>query len=131
MTPRRPVPDRPSPGPDDRGVAAVEFALVVPLLVVLLFVIVLGGGVYLDQLNLQSAARNAARVGSVDRSAACTTAEQELAANAVGDLSCTVERTCDTGAFRVSLTARRTVQIPLVGTRDVVLDASSTYVCAG
>lgn len=133
MTHRRPVPVRTpaDKGPDDRGVAAVEFALVVPLLVVLLFVVVLGGGVYLDQLNMQSAARNAARVGSVEDSAACMTAQQELSANSVGNLSCTVVRKCETGAYQVQLTARRTVQVPLVGPKEVVLNASSTYVCSG
>ena len=130
MNPRSPVPAGDRPGPDCRGVAAVEFALVMPLLVVILFVIVIGGGVYLDQLNLQSAARNAARVGSVEPSAACSTAEAELAANTVGDLTCSVERTCGSGAFRVRLTARRDVEVPLVGPRSVVLVASSTYVCS-
>lgn len=131
MTARVPVHAGARPVPDGRGVAAVEFALVMPLLVILLFVIVIGGGVYLDQLNMQSAARNAARVGSVDRSAACTTAANELAANAVGDLSCLVQKTCDTGAFQVRLTAHRNVQVPLVGRKSVVLVASSTYVCSG
>lgn len=129
MTVRVPVRTGARPREDDQGVAAVEFALVMPLLVVLLFLIVIGGGIYLDQLNMQSAARNAARVGSVDRSAACPTAEKELEANSVGDLSCLVERTCDTGAFQVRLTARRDVEVPLVGRKAVVLVASSTYVC--
>ena len=131
MTALRLVPGAQAPGPDERGVAAVEFALVVPLLVILLFVIVLGGGIYLDQLNLQAAARDAARIGSVQESQACTVAQQELAANSVGDLSCLVEQKCPTGYFRVRLTASRTVQVPLVGARQVVLNASSTYACSG
>lgn len=130
MTIRRPVRGTATPDQDARGVAAVEFALVMPLLVILLFIIVIGGGVYLDQLNMQSAARNAARIGSVDASRACTVAADELRANSVGDLSCSIDTKCDSGAFQVSLTARRAVVVPLVGTRQVVLRASSTYVCS-
>lgn len=52
-----------------------------PLLIVLLFTIILGGGVYLDQLNLQSAARNGARVGSVTPTSACSAATADLAGN--------------------------------------------------
>jgi len=68
----------------------VEFALVLPLLVVLLFVIVNGGLVYLDQLHLQSAARDAARIASVEPLQACSTALAELSANDVGTSSCEI-----------------------------------------
>jgi Flp pilus assembly protein TadG len=125
---RRSVPGR--RGPNDRGVASVEFALVVPLLVLLLFGLVVAGSVYLDQLNLQSAARNAARAGSISSATACTTAQTELAAQSVGNLQCKVLSTCSTGGFRVELKANRTVTIPLLGDRDVNLTATSTFSCS-
>ena len=117
-------------GPHDRGVASVEFALVVPLLVLLLFGLVIAGSVYLDQLNLQSAARNAARAGSISSTTACTAAQAELAAQSVGNLQCKVLSTCSTGGFRVELTADRIVTVPLLGDRSVNLKATSTFSCS-
>ncbi len=118
-----------APGSDDKGVAAVEFALVLPLLVVLLFTIVLAGSVYVDQLHLESVARNAARAAAVDPTAACATATSELAGNDVGDVSCTLVQNCTTGTVEVRLDATQLVTIPLVGTKSVSLHASSSFVC--
>ena len=114
-------------GPDDRGAVAVEFALVLPLLIVLLFTIVLGGAGFLDQL--QTAARNAARVGSVTPAGACGTATSELIGNDVGAVTCELLENCATGTIRVRLTAQQTVSLPLVGDRNVTLHASSSYAC--
>ena len=108
---------------------AVEFALVLPLLIVLLFTIILGGGVYLDQLNLQSAARNAARIGSVTPSGACAAATADLSTNDVGALSCQLLQDCSGGTVRVRLTAQQTVPLPILGDRNVTLTATSSYAC--
>jgi Flp pilus assembly protein TadG len=114
---------------DDRGVVAVEFALVLPLLVVLLFTIVLAGGVYFDQLHLQSVARDAARVGSLQPNGACDLARSELSGNAMGTVGCSVVSSCSTGVFKVALTATQDLSLPLVGNRAVTLRASSSFVC--
>ena len=129
MTRRRSVPGSRTRGPDDAGVVAVEFALVLPLLIVLLFTIILGGGVYLDQLNLQSAARNGARVGSVTPTSACVAATTDLAGNDVGTVSCEVLDNCTAGRMRLRLTAQQTVPLPIVGDRSVTLRAPSSYAC--
>jgi hypothetical protein len=102
---------------------------VLPLLIVLLFTIILGGGVYLDQLNLQSAARNGARVGSVTPTSACVAATTDLAGNDVGTVSCEVLDNCATGTMRLRLTAQQTVPLPIVGDRSVTLRATSSYAC--
>ena len=129
------MPGRPTPRSrgrelDDRGVVAVEFALVLPLLVVLLFTMVLAGSIYVDQLHLQSVARDAARAGSVDPTVACDVAHAELAGNDVGAVSCSVVSQCSSGAFKLALSSTQQVEIPLVGTRSVTLHASSSFVCA-
>jgi Flp pilus assembly protein TadG len=116
-------------GPDDAGVVAVEFALIVPLLIVLLFTIVLGGSIYLDQLHLQSAARDGARIGSVAPSSACAAATSSLAGNDVGGVSCDVVQNCSGGTSQVRLTANQTVSLPIVGVRHVILRASSSFAC--
>lgn len=115
---------------DDRGAAAVEFALVVPLLVVLIFVAVVGGSLYVDQLHLQSAARNGARAGSVASANACSTATGELTGNSVGTVDCSVLSTCSAGSFRLRLSATQQVSVPLLGNRTVVLNATSSYACS-
>jgi Flp pilus assembly protein TadG len=129
VTWRRSAPGSRPGGPDDAGVVAVEFALVLPLLIVLLFTIILGGGVYLDQLNLQSAARNGARVGSVTPTSACHAATTDLAGNDVGTVACEVLDNCTTGTMRLRLTAQQTVPLPIVGDRSVTLRATSSYAC--
>jgi Flp pilus assembly protein TadG len=116
-------------GPDDAGVVAVEFALVVPLLIVLLFTIILGGSVWLDQMHLQSAVRNAARVGAVAPASACAAATADLTGNDVGTVTCELLSNCSSGNARVRLTAQQTVDLPIVGERNVTLHASSSFVC--
>ena len=128
------MPGRPTPRSrgrelDDRGVVAVEFALVLPLLVVLLFTIIAAGSIYVDQLHLQSVARDAARAGSVDPGMACDVAHAELASNDVGAVSCAVLTPCSSGAIKVALSSTQQVEIPLVGSRSVTLHASSSFVC--
>ena len=116
-------------GPDDKGVAAVEFALVIPLLVVMLFTIVLGGSVYVDQLQLQSVARDVARTAAVDSTRACTLASQELAGNDVGDMQCTIQQNCASGVVKVKLVAVQQMSMPLVGQKTVTLTATSSFIC--
>ena len=118
--------------PDDGGVVAVEFALVLPLLIVLLFTVVLGGSVYLDQLHLQSVVRDAARAGSLDSTKACPLAVAELSPNNVGTVRCDVLTTCSLGkgVARIQLTSVQTLSVPLVGDKVVTLHASSSFICA-
>lgn len=118
-----------APRADDEGVAAVEFALVLPLLVVMLFTIVLAGSVYIDQLHLEAAARNSARAAAVDPASACKTATSELSTNNVGTVKCTLVRDCNSGVAEVRIDATQDVTIPLIGTKSVALHASSSFSC--
>lgn len=100
MNPRGPVPFIREREQGDGGVVAVEFAVVLPVLVALLFTIVTAGSVFIDQLQLQSVARDAARVASVSPTSACALARTELSGNSVGTLQCTLVSDCLTPLHR-------------------------------
>lgn len=129
MNNRRPAPDALRREPDDRGSAAAEFAIVVPVLLLLIFTMITLSSVYFDQLRLQAAARDAARIGSVNASEACTTARSALGANDIGTLSCAIASSCTTGTVRVELTSTQNLAVPFIGDRSVTLQASSSFVC--
>jgi Flp pilus assembly protein TadG len=63
---------------DDRGAVAVEFALLVPLLVVILFAIVSVGIALFRVVNYTSAAREGARYAAVHCRPEATVCTQEL-----------------------------------------------------
>lgn len=74
----------------ERGAVAVEFALVMPLLLVLLFGIIDMGIVLTQQLSLSNSARQAARFAVVDvegRACGAVEAEARAAAPTIGMLS--------------------------------------------
>jgi len=87
------------------------------------------GSLYIDQQNLQSVARDAARTASVDPSRACTTAAANLAGNDVGSLGCEVLDDCVDGTSRVRLVSQQTFALPLIGDRQVTLTATSSFSC--
>ncbi len=67
---------------DQKGVAAVEFAIVVPLLVVFIFGIIEFGLVFYNKAMITNASREAARAGIVFRDPSVTIAEiQTVVAN--------------------------------------------------
>jgi Flp pilus assembly protein TadG len=66
---------------NDRGAAAVEFALVMPILLLLLFAIIIYGMVFAQDLSLSNSARQAARSGVV-AGASCSSIKQTAQDNA-------------------------------------------------
>jgi Flp pilus assembly protein TadG len=87
---------------DDRGAVAVEFALVFPLLILVLFGVVEYGAVYNAQLVVTGAAREAAREMAVSgdagdaRAAALNAAPGLVPALAAGDVA--ISGACSPGA---------------------------------
>lgn len=73
---------------NDRGAAAVEFALVVPILLMLVFAIITFGFLLAQKLAIENAARQAARHGAVEnRTCADVVAEATSAAKPLVDLA--------------------------------------------
>lgn len=113
----------------DRGLAAVEFALVLPVLVALLFGIVVTGLVFIGRMQVQAASREGARAGAVVSGRACDAARAQLSNFASNSVSCTEFRDCASTGSRVELRVTQTVSIPVLGDRTVALDSTSVYAC--
>lgn len=114
---------------DDEGLAAVEFALVLPVLVVLLFGIVVTGLVFIGRMQVQAATREGARAAAMVSGQGCSAVREQLTGFSAAQISCTESRDCATTGSRVEVRVTETVSIPLLGDRDVLLDSTSVYAC--
>ena len=113
----------------DPGLAAVEFALVLPVLVILLFAMVVAGTVYVDHLRVQSAAHDGARAGAISAGAGCSTAMQGVASISGATATCSSPSVCPGTNSSVDLSVTEVVSIPILGSRTVNLSASSVFRC--
>ncbi len=82
----------------DRGAAAVEFALVLPLLLLLVFGIIDFGRLLNAQLTLTQAAREGVRLAALGYSNADVQARAAAAAPGLSDVIVTVAASCPPGA---------------------------------
>ncbi len=89
---------------DERGAAVLEFVLLVPVFVLLVYVAVAMGRLGLARVNIDAAARDAARAGSIARSAdGAVAAAQTAASDVLGshDITCAnLGVAVDTSEFR-------------------------------
>jgi Flp pilus assembly protein TadG len=127
---RRIVGARPPAGRRDRGAVIVEFALVLPLLLILLIGIVEFGRAYNTQIALQGAAREGARALALGESASTAVA------NASGGISMTVSATtpCPAGNpassyASVTTSTPFTFGIPFVNLGTRTLNATASMRC--
>jgi Flp pilus assembly pilin Flp len=116
---------------DDQGIAAVEFALLAPMLMTLLVGIVIAGTAALGQLKVQSAARDGARAASVEPGIGCAVALDRLAGTeqSTGTASCSTVSVCPGTVSTIVITSTQTVSIPIIGSRTITLDADATFEC--
>lgn len=118
-------------GRGDRGQATVEFALVLPLVALVLMLVVQGGLVVRDQLLVSHAAREAARAAAVaddDRVGAALAAASRAGSLRSEHLSGTVT-TVDGGAsVRVSISYRSVTDLALIGGLVPDVDLGATVV---
>ena len=76
---------RRSGGPDDRGSAVVEFAVVVPLLVLVVLAVVQVGLALHVRATIQSAAAEGARVAAISRTATGVARTRAVLATSIAD----------------------------------------------
>lgn len=131
----------------DKGAAAVEFALVLPLLLLILFGIVEFGIVFAQQLALNSGARQGARYGVVgDKTCDQVATEAKSAADSIGiatasiTVAASVNGVACSGAAKpcagnigqpldVSLSYPGSISIPLFGNIGVTISGKGEYRC--
>ncbi|MGN6333601.1 MAG: TadE/TadG family type IV pilus assembly protein [Motilibacteraceae bacterium] len=121
-------------GDDDAGAAAVEFALVLPLLVMLVFGIIEFGLAFNAKIELAGAAREAARTMVVkdDAAAASTIAIQAAPTVCPTVGSCTVTFTSSAGGASCSTGSTMTTTVTRAGwSLDIPLVTDVTFDIAG
>ncbi len=117
-------------GNRDEGQAAVELALVLPLVAILLLALVQVGLIVRDQILVIHAAREAAREAAVDAGAGVP-ARAAAASSTLDDDRLTVESSDRGGPgsrVRIHVRYRAPTDVPLVGgvIPDFTLEASAT-----
>lgn len=118
-------------GRGDRGQSTVEFALVLPLVALVILCIVQAGVVVRDQLLVSHAAREAARAAAVsdnDRSGAALAAARQAASLQGDRLSGTVTMVDGGSTVRVVLSYRSTTDIAVIGPLVPDIDLKSSVV---
>ena len=93
---RRGAGGRGGTGRDDRGAAALEFALILPILMLLVFGIISFGMMLTFRQTLSQAATEGARAAAVEPDAG---AQEDEALAAVNDAMDAVDKTCGSGGL--------------------------------
>jgi Flp pilus assembly protein TadG len=126
---------------NDRGAAAVEFALILPLLVVILFAIIAFGIAFMRTVNYVSAAREGARYAAVHcrpESTSCTNTlieervTQSANGNPIGPGSPTADRDCVVTPGQlvtVSWEQEVPVHVPLLPDLTFTMNVAGTFRC--
>ena len=113
---------------DEDGVVAVELALVLPVLVMLVFGIIQFGIAFNRYQGVHAAAREGARVGAVVPGGECARALDAMDGLGVSS-NCTVIESCPGDHVVVEVTADNAIEIPFVGSRTVTLKGRAEYRC--
>lgn len=122
---------------DERGAAALELALILPIFVMLAFGIIAFGVGYNQQLVVTRAAREAARTMAVTDSSAAATAAALNAADSLdaGQLSVSLTGCGPTPGLEDVAVAEISIpysyEIPFVGSKTVTLSGRATMHCGG
>ena len=114
----------PQTDPNDQGVVALEFVLVAPFLIALLFAIASFGIYFSKKVDVTSAARDAARTLALGG-----TPSYPAGVTASGVVTCPPGNT--TSNASVTLTSSYTFSIPLIPLGTKSIQATGTMRCGG
>jgi Flp pilus assembly protein TadG len=87
-----------APDSRDRGAAAVEFALLLPVLLLIIFGVIDFGRAINAQITLTQAAREGARLAALGYSTSAVTSRAQSAATGLSPVTVTVSSPCPAGA---------------------------------
>jgi Flp pilus assembly protein TadG len=118
----------------ERGAAMIEFALLLPMLIMLVFGIITFGRAYFAKVELASAVREGARAAALGKSNGDAVAATVTAGSGLGITSGNVQvvASCPPGAdtaAKVRATYNFTYNIPLVSSGTKTLTATGTMRC--
>lgn len=110
---------------DDEGAAAVEFALVLPILLLIIFAIIDFGRMFNAQLVVNDAARETARAAAVLNDTDQAEARGRAAASGIGTVTATVTTPCS-GDPTADATAEVTYQFTFATPLSFMIGANGT-----
>ncbi len=119
----------------ERGAIAAEFALLLPILLLLVFGMVQLGLTYQRQEAVHAAAREGARVASLPSTTtadACARSQAALAGTGfTATPTCSATSNCatSTGDVTVTITVANTIEIPFFGTQTFDLTGTGDFRC--
>jgi Flp pilus assembly protein TadG len=121
-------------GASERGAAMIEFALLLPMLIMLVFGIITFGRAYFAKVELASAVREGARAAALGKSNGEAVSATVTAGSGLGISSGNVQvvASCPPGAdtaAKVRATYDFTYDIPLVSSGTKTLTATGTMRC--
>lgn len=124
---------RPPARTADRGAAAVEFGLIVPIMMLIVFATIDFGRLLNDRIALTQAAREGARTAAVGGSQSDVDDRVKLAAGSLGGLTITWDGPCPDGApatATVTVTVEyRFSYVVLPGMSDTTLTGKGVMQC--
>lgn len=115
----------------DRGQSTVEFAMVLPLVALVVMFIIQAGLIVRDQLLLSHAAREAARAAAVsdaDRSGTAMDAAKKAGSLDAERLSGVIELVDGARSVRVALSYRSSTDLAIIGALVPDVELNSTVV---
>jgi len=118
---------------DERGAAAVEFALIAPVLFLLLFGTIEFGAMYNAQILVTSAARDAARTMAIDNDTAAAKTAAIAAAPGIGLVASevTISAACAAGSTVTVTVAHPQHFMTGIFGATITLDGKATRRCNG
>lgn len=119
--------------PDQRGAVAVEFAIILPVLILLLFGIIEFGRAYNAKVALQGAVREGARVHALDSGDPVSTIKNAAPSLDEGLLTVETSTSPCTPGDEASVTATYPFEynIPLFGSATQTISATGVMRCTG
>lgn len=116
---------------NERGAAAAELAIVLPIFIILVFGIIEFGLAFNRLQGVHAAAREGARIGAIAPGSECAEAFDALDGLGISGFACSVTQSCPGTKVVVEVSATEEIDIPILGNRSVSLSGKGEFRCEG